>query len=67
MAFNDIERMRIQNALDRFLERRRPAPHIRPQLDVAYRIEGQSVVIFEVRPDWMDPSRTMENLVAKAT
>lgn len=67
MAFNDIGRMRIQNALDRFLERRRPAPHIRPQLDVAYRIEGQSVVIFEVRPDWMDPSRTMENLVAKAT
>lgn len=67
MAFNDIERKRTEQALDRFLERRRPAPHLRPQLDMADRIEGQSVVIFEVRPDWMDPSQTTANPVAKAT
>ena len=67
MAFNDIERKRTQNALDQFLERRRPAPHLRPQLDIAYRIEGQSVVILEVRPDWRNSSRKMENPVAKAT
>lgn len=46
MAFNDIERKRTGQAPDCFLKRRRPVPHLRPQLDMAYPIEGQSVVIY---------------------
>lgn len=49
------------------MERRRPPPHIRPKLDIGYRITGQSVEIFEIRPDWQNPAVTMETPVAKAT
>jgi hypothetical protein len=41
--------------------------HIRDQLDIGCRVTGQSVEIFEIRPDWEDKSRTMETPVAKAT
>lgn len=50
-----------------FLDRRRPPPHIREQLDVGYKMEGQSIEIFEIRPDWKDGSVRQEFPVAKAT
>jgi hypothetical protein len=67
MALTDIERRRCENALAQFLEKRRPPEHIREQLDIGYRVDGQSVEIFEVRPDWQDKSKKMEKPVAKAT
>ena len=67
MAFSELELKRCERDLARFLERRRPPPHIRPQLDLGYRIKGQSVEIFEIRPDWRNPAEKMETPVAKAT
>ena len=49
------------------MDRRRPPPHIRNELDLGYKIEGQSVQIFEVRPDWRDKTIHRETPVAKAT
>lgn len=40
---------------------------MRSQIDIGYRIEKQSVFIFEIRPDWMDPKKKVENDIAKAT
>lgn len=67
MAFNDIERKRIEKMVDAFIEKRRPPPHIRPELDLGYRLHDQSVEIFEVRAAWRSPGETMEQPVAKAT
>jgi len=67
MALTVIERRRCDKAIAQFLERRRPPVHIRDQLDIGCRVTGQSVEVFEVRPDWRDKSRTMETPVAKAT
>ncbi len=50
-----------------FLLRRRPLKHLRSKVDLAYRIEEQSVVIYEVRPWWRDARRKIEGPVAKAT
>ncbi len=50
MAFSDFEQKAVEKAMDRFLEKRRPPAHIRSQLDIRYRIAGQSVEIVEVRP-----------------
>jgi len=50
MALNDIERKRIEKVVDAFVQERRPAPHIRPELDIGFRVAGQSVEIFEIRP-----------------
>jgi len=67
MALNDIERKRIENVVDAFVQRRRPAPHIRPMLDIGFRVAGQNVEIFEIRPRWKEPDVKMENPVATAT
>lgn len=67
MALTELETARAKKTLDEFMERRRPPPHIRAQLDLGYRITGQSVEIFEVRPMWNRPSEKMESPFAKAT
>jgi len=67
MALSEIELKRCHRALAQFMERRRPPAHIRAQLDLSYRITGHSVEIFEVRPDWLDPSTKTETPIAKAT
>ena len=67
MAFTDIERARIERDIAKFMERRRPPPYIRPELDFSYRISGHSVEIFEIRPEWQNPKQKMEHPVAKAT
>ena len=68
MAFSEIETMRLKKALARFIEGMRPPPHLRHKLDLAFRIRGQSVEIFEMRPSWREaPGETMEHPVAKAT
>ena len=58
MPFTEFETASIVAAMSDFMAKRRPPPDIRDKLDLAYRIEGQSVVIFEIRPFWRDPSET---------
>ncbi|MGD2083396.1 MAG: DUF3024 domain-containing protein [Chromatiales bacterium] len=40
---------------------------MRKELDLGFRMEGQSVEIFEIRPFWREPEKTIEGAVAKAT
>ena len=68
MAFTEFEAKRISKVVGAFISEHRPPPHIRPKLDLAYRLKAQSVVIFEVRPRWRGaPGETMEHAVAKAS
>ncbi len=67
MALDEFTRHRIEKIVSTFIEKRRPPPHIRKELDLAFRLSGQSVEIFEVRPRWQHPEEIMECPVAKAT
>lgn len=68
MPLSEFESARVRRAVEVFLEKRRPPPHIRRELDLGYRIIGQSVELFEVRPAFMGPpGETMERAFAKAT
>jgi hypothetical protein len=68
VAFAELERARVRRALDVFMKQRRPPPHIRPKLDLGFRISGQSVEIFEIRPRWRGPpDEKRESPIAKAT
>ncbi|MEI7956161.1 MAG: DUF3024 domain-containing protein [Verrucomicrobiota bacterium] len=67
MAFTEIETARIEGALSDFLEARRPPENIRADFDIDFRLEGQSVVIFELRRTCHEPGPIIESLVAKAT
>ena len=67
MALTELEAKRIDRAMAEFVERRRPPPHVRPELDLGFRVSGQSVEIFEIRPRWNNRSEKVEQPVAKAT
>lgn len=68
MAFSEFEAKRIDKLVGAFIREHRPPAHIGEKLDLAYRLKGQSVEIFEVRPRWRGaPGETMEHPVAKAT
>src|SRR5471032_939042 len=68
MAFSELENARLKKVVSSFVEKHRPAPHIRPKLDLKFRLTGQSVEIFEVRPRWRGaPGEITEEYVAKAT
>ena len=57
----------VIEALENYLERNRPPVEIRKKLDLGYMIDGPSVLIFEIRPAWNNPSVIREHPVAKTT
>lgn len=67
MAFSAKEIENYALDLDSFIARRRPPTEIRDQVDLSYRIEEQSVVLFEIRPRMMKSSEKFELPIAKAT
>ena len=67
MAFEQFTYKRIEALTDEFVERRRPPVELRQQVDLLFRIENQSVIIFELRPQWNDPTNIQECMVAKTT
>lgn len=67
MAIDSLKTLDIIEVMENFVDKRRPPEHIRPKLDISYRIEDQSVTIVEVRPKWDNPEIIRDNPVAKAT
>lgn len=67
MALSEFEKVRINRLLAAYIESRRPPPSLRSKVDTAYRLEGQSFVIYNIRPVWNDPERNHEEHIAKAT
>ena len=68
MAFTELEIRHIEAVVGSFIDERRPPLEIRDKLDLGYRIRGQSVEIFEIRPRFQGkPGETMEHSVAKTT
>lgn len=66
MALNDIEVAQIKRRMEFFMEKRRPAEQLRDELDLNYRIEDDSVVIFEIRRlTWSDSQ--IQEPIAKIT
>ena len=68
MALNEIETQRVRKIVGDFVEQNRPPSHIRQQLDLGFRINGQSIELFEIRPVWGgSPGEMLESAFAKAT
>ena len=67
MAFSEFELARIEKIVGSYVERVRPPPHIRPELDISFRVAGQSVEILEIRPRYGNKKEIIESPVAKAT
>lgn len=67
MAFDENERQSYQRIMESWLVEKRPPEHIRDKLDIGFRITGQSIEIFEIRPMFSDPGSKHEIPVAKTT
>jgi len=67
MSLSEFELKKCEKAIAAFMKKRRPPPHIRKELDMGCRIEEQSIVVFEIRPEWRNPENTIEISVAKCT
>ncbi|MGE5581421.1 MAG: DUF3024 domain-containing protein [Bacillota bacterium] len=67
MAFSELEIKKIERLAQSFLDKRRPPVHLRKELDLGFRIDGNSIIIFEIRPFWKEPGKTIEVPVAKST
>ena len=66
MAISEFEIKRIKKLVGQFVESKRPPAHVRGQADLSFKIEDQGFEIFEIRPQWDDPSNNIENAIAKA-
>ena len=67
MAFSEFETKRIEKILKLYIEKNRPPEIMRDEVDLSFRLTGQSVEIFEIRPLWNDPKEKIEEPIAKAT
>ena len=52
VTLSEFEIKRCEKLVDAFIERRRPPARLRKEVDLAFRIKGQSVEIFEIRASW---------------
>ena len=67
MAFHDLERKKIENALNASIEKIRPPYHLRSELDFGFDISGESIELVEIRPQWNNKSIIHRHAFAKAT
>jgi hypothetical protein len=67
MAIDIMQTLEVIEVMENFIAKKRPPEHIRHQWDLNYKIEDQSVVIFEIRPRWDRPELKMEPNISKAT
>ena len=67
MSISEFEIKRIEKIVGEYIETRRPPAEVRDQVDLSFRIEKQSVIIFEIREVWNDRERKIESPIAKAT
>lgn len=67
MAIDILTTAEVIEAMEKFIYKRRPPLEIRHQLDLSYKIDNQSVIIYEIRPRWNNPTEIMNIEIAKAT
>ena len=67
MAISEFEIKRVEKLVGQYVEGIRPPNHMRNELDISFRISDQSFEIFEIRPQWDDPTKKTESPIAKAT
>lgn len=68
MALSELEIARVHKVVGAYVTARRPPLRVRPELDLAYRVTGQSFELFEVRPVWRGaPGEMTEQPIVKAT
>src|SRR5258708_29503074 len=66
VTLSESEIKRCEKLVAEFIERRRPPPRLRKDVDLAFRMKGQSIEIFELRAHWSGSGKPVEHPIAKA-
>ena len=67
MALNLENTVDIIETMENWMERIRPPQNIRSKLDICYKIDNQSIILFEIRPAFRNPLQFIEIPFAKVT
>jgi hypothetical protein len=67
MSLDISQSLDIIETMENYIARVRPPVDIRPKLDLCYELEGQSVILTEIRPLWTNPKEFRSHGYAKAT
>jgi len=67
MAIDIFQTLDVIETLENYIDKIRPPEEMREQYDISYKIEDQSVIIYEIREDWKNKDDKMEVPVAKTT
>ena len=62
-----LQTAEVIESCENLLQKRRPPEKMRHQVDLAYRIDNQSVLIFEIRSRWDRKEEFFESPIAKTT
>jgi len=66
MALSEFEIKKCEKLVRQYVEKHRPSAYLH-EVDLSFRVKGQSVEIFEIRPIWNNPNKKIEEPAAKAT
>lgn len=67
MPFDIKKSVDIIEIMENYISKTRPPQEIRHQIDIGYELEGQSIVLNEIRPAWNNPMQILTRGYAKAT
>jgi hypothetical protein len=67
MALDALNTVDIIELMENHIAKIRPPEHIRSKLDISYRIDNQSIILFEIRPLWQDKTQYGNYDFAKTT
>ena len=67
MSLDISQSLDIIETMENYISRVRPPIEIRPKLDLSYELDGQSIILNEIRPLWTNPKEFKSYGYAKAT
>ena len=67
MALDLMNVVDVIEVMENYVASIRPPEHIREQVDISYKIDNQSIILFEVRPLFNSPGQKIEAVYAKTT
>ena len=67
MGLDALKTIDVIEVMENFINKHRPPEDDRSKLDLSYRIEKQSILIFEIRPKWDKPESIIKCDFAKTT
>jgi len=67
MSIDLMQTLDVIEAMENYIFKIRPPENLRDQVDIVYKIDKQSVIIYEIRPRWNNPKEFTEAGVAKTT